>query len=101
MRFASLALDVNLAQPVHELVNLTPRLILCHSVALLQLPNQLIALPIDRGQVVIGQLAPLFLQLPGILLPLTFYLVPIHGCLLFVRPSHRVAEDQTGDPMKT
>src|SRR4030088_772367 len=65
-----------------KLVNLAFRLFLCNSVALLDLANELIALPADHLKVITGQLAPLLLDLSQRLLPLSFNLLPVHGNLL-------------------
>jgi uncharacterized membrane protein YtjA (UPF0391 family) len=78
----SLATNIRVAQLADKVVNLVLSPILFHAIAFLELTDQLLALSTDRSQIVIGQLAPLFPQLSGILLPFPLDLIPIHCCLL-------------------
>jgi hypothetical protein len=57
-------------------------LIAFDTIALLQATNELVLLPLDRLEVVIGELAPLCANVSPKLLPLTFNLIPIHRSLL-------------------
>src|SRR5690606_33833713 len=50
------------------------------AVALLDPPDQLVALPLGLLQVVIGELAPLLPGAPHELLPVALELIPIHAC---------------------
>ena len=56
-------------------------LILGHAVALLQLALELIALAVDGGEVVVGELAPLLLDLARQLFPITLDAILIHDGL--------------------
>ena len=53
-------------------------LILCVTIALLQLTFELLALTVDRRQIVVGQLSPLLLDFAGKLLPIAFSRIPVH-----------------------
>ena len=74
------------AEPVHLLglperqlrVNFVPG----KSVRLLDLPGQLVALAGDDVELVVGELAPLFLDAALELLPVAFDAVPVHAALL-------------------
>src|SRR6266852_4074880 len=66
-----------------KIVYLAFRLVLGHTVAFLNLANELIALPANHLEIIVCQLAPLRLNLSDRLLPLPFDLVPVHGNLLF------------------
>jgi len=55
-------------------------LILLITVPLLYLTFELISPTIDRGQVVIRELAPLFFDLALNLLPISLDSIPIHAC---------------------
>jgi hypothetical protein len=48
-----IAIDIRLGQRAGEFVNLLFRLVFGHAVSFLELPDQLVALPVDRCQVVI------------------------------------------------
>ena len=52
------------------------------TVALLDLAFELLALAVNRGKVVVSELAPLFLDLSDELLPVTFDTIPINETLL-------------------
>src|SRR3569623_1934778 len=54
-----------------------------HAIAFLDLSGQLLATALDGVEIVVGELAPLFLELAFHLLPVAFDNVPIHGSLLF------------------
>src|SRR3979409_1369375 len=62
-----------------DLIHLTSGILLRDSVAFLDLADQLIALPGDHLQVVVGQPSPLFFGLAPGLFPFSFDLIPIHG----------------------
>src|SRR5262245_26363710 len=64
-----------------ELADLLGRLFLAEAVALLDLAEQEVALALDGGQVVVGKLAPLFLDLALDLLPLALDHVGFHRIL--------------------
>src|SRR5581483_2890595 len=66
------------AEVAGELVELALGTLLLVAVPLAELAGELVALPGDRGQVVVGQLAPLLLHLPGHLLPVPGDLIPVH-----------------------
>src|SRR5580693_5868306 len=51
------------------------------TVALLDFAFKLLALAVYRGNVVVSELAPLFLDLADELLPITFNTIPIHETL--------------------
>ena len=59
-------------------------LILGVAVARLDLAFQLLTVAVDLGNVVVGELAPLLLDLAGHLLPIAFDAIPVHGVLLVV-----------------
>lgn len=69
-------------QGPRELINLLLRRFLRDSVPLLQLSGELVALASDLLKIIVGQLAPLLLQLPRALLPLAFHLFQFIGVLL-------------------
>jgi len=48
------------------------------AVALLNFSAELVALTSDAGQIIIGELAPLFLCFAGYLLPVALNAVPVH-----------------------
>src|SRR3569833_3720034 len=54
-----------------------------HAIAFLDLSGPLLATALDGIEIVVGELAPLFLELAFHLLPVAFDNVPIHGSLLF------------------
>src|SRR5690606_25292546 len=60
-------------------LDLTLGLVLGNAVTFLNLARELVALAGDDVEVVVGQLAPLLLDLALHLLPVTFDAVPIHG----------------------
>src|SRR5262245_8720882 len=61
-----------------EVVHLLLGLVLLVPIPLLELAQELVLLAADERPVVVGQLAPLRLELAGQLLPAAFDLVPIH-----------------------
>src|ERR1700730_1853374 len=63
-------------------VDVLTDLIFGQPVALLNLAFELVAFPVDRGQVVVGELGPLFLDLAFDLFPVSFNTIPIHACLV-------------------
>jgi hypothetical protein len=66
-------------------VDIAARLIFCQSRSLLEPAFQLITLAIDRGQIIIRDLAPLLLDLPPKLFAVTFDPIPVHdGSPIFV-----------------
>src|ERR1044071_4669744 len=69
---------------VDPAIDLLLRLVLGDAVALLDAANELVLLAVDDGDVVLGQLAPLLLDLAGELLPVAFNAIPIHLSLLWV-----------------
>jgi hypothetical protein len=79
------------AEPV---VDLFPQLILRIPVTRLNFAFELIPVPIDLGNLVIGEAASLLLYLAGELLPIAFDAVPIHGVLLLGDERSRLRESQ-------
>src|SRR3954451_5306237 len=67
---------------VDPAIDLALRLVLGKAVAFLDAANELVLLAVDDGDVVLGQLAPLLLDLAGELLPVAFNAIPIHLSLL-------------------
>src|SRR5512135_3569148 len=65
-------------QRIRELVEFFFRLVFCVAVPLLEEAGELVALPGDGRQVVVGQLAPLLFHFAGELLPVARDLIPIH-----------------------
>src|SRR6476620_6322066 len=65
-------------------VDVAPHTVAFPTITLLELAFQLIALPVDRGEIIVSELAPLFLDLAFDLLPIAFDSVPIHFGLLFL-----------------
>lgn len=63
-------------QPV---VHVALHLVACIAVVLLEEPFELIAIAVDRGQVVISELAPLLLDLALEFLLIAFNAIPVHG----------------------
>src|SRR5690606_6215119 len=55
------------------------------AIALLDLAGQHVALALNHIQIVVGELAPLLLDLPDQLLPVALDDVAIHACLLGVK----------------
>jgi len=53
-----------------------------HAVALLDFPDELLALAADDLDIIVGELAPFFLELSLVLLPFTFKSVPNSWVLL-------------------
>src|SRR5688572_32371811 len=80
-------------QPLEPIVDLIPGLILRVAIALLNLAFELIALAVDLGQIIIGEFAPLLLDLAGELFPVTLDAIPIHENILRVRLSLMVRPD--------
>ena len=66
-------------QSNREFVEFLLRLFLFVAISFLDAADQLISLSSDHGQLVVGQLAPLLLDLAGQLLPIAFDLIPVHG----------------------
>jgi hypothetical protein len=64
-------------------VDLALGLVLRNAIALLETAGELLALALDHVEVVIGELAPLLLNLAFELLPVSFNAIPIHHSLLF------------------
>src|SRR5687768_12929412 len=60
-----------------ELVEFSLGLLLLVAVALLDLAGELVAFAGDRREVVVGELAPLFLHLAGKLFPVALHLIPV------------------------
>src|SRR5580658_3802916 len=75
-----------LVQRPDELVRLLFGDVLGGAVSLLKLADKLLSPSIDHVEIIVGQLAPLLLHPPFVLLPLTFHLIPIH---LFLLGRHR------------
>src|SRR5438046_918066 len=67
---------------VHFLLGALPRV----AVAFLDLPGQLVEVAFDLAKLVIGELAPLSLDVTRQLLPLSFERVAIHGVSLQYTP---------------
>jgi hypothetical protein len=65
-----------LAIPV---VNVLLDLILGEAITLLDLTFELIPATVDGGEVIVGELAPLLLDLACDLLPVSFNTIPVHG----------------------
>src|SRR6266536_2168683 len=74
-------IDVLLVEPLQFVFRLLARI----SVALTDDPGELVELALGHGQVIIGQLAPLFLHLAPELLPLPGNDVAVHLGLLSPR----------------
>src|SRR5262245_45985221 len=68
---------------VSPLLDLTLGLVLGNAIPLLYAANQLVLLPVDGRQVIVGQFAPLLLHLAGKLLPVPFDSIPVHDSLLW------------------
>src|ERR671913_2055381 len=64
--------------PLDPAIDLALCLVLGDAVALLDTANELVLLAVDDRNVVLGQLAPLLLDLAGELLPVAFNAIPIH-----------------------
>jgi hypothetical protein len=64
---------------------------------LLQPARKLGTLALDHIEVVVGELAPLLLNLAFELFPVAFDAIPIHGFLLFLRHSE-MAKEPWGQP---
>src|ERR1700675_4535809 len=62
-------------QPV---VDVLAHHVFCQAIALLDLAFELVALAVDCGQIVVGELTPLLLDLAFGLLPVSFDAVPVH-----------------------
>jgi hypothetical protein len=72
---------VSVAERIEPIVDVLLGLILGQAVALLQLAFELLALAVDDSEVVIGELAPLLLDLARHLFLVPFDLIPIHDGL--------------------
>src|SRR5262245_6060756 len=57
-------------------------LVAADAVGFLHLADQLVALAVDLGDLIVGQLAPLGLDLAAELLPVAFDAIPVHALLL-------------------
>jgi len=66
-------------QSVGEIVHLAFRIVFGNSITFLNFSHQLPTLSFDHFQIAVRQLSPFLSDFSGILLPFTFYLVPIHG----------------------
>src|SRR6476659_234920 len=60
-------------------IDLFAGLIFGVAVALLKTTLQLVALAVDRGEIIVSEFAPLFLHLAFYLFPISFNSVPVHG----------------------
>jgi hypothetical protein len=65
-------------QCLHKLVRLLLRGVFHVAVVMLNLSNELLAPAVDDVDIVIGELAPLFLDLAFVLLPFALNLIPVH-----------------------
>src|SRR5579864_7674530 len=76
--------------------------VLRDAIGLLQLSGQLIALARDLIDLVVRELSPLFLHLPGHLLPVPLNAIPIHPCSFVNGPmrSSRIRIDAMDMPCK-
>ena len=63
---------------VYEFVGFLLGFFFRDAVAFLDFANELIALAANHFEIAIGKLAPLHFYLPGGLLPLACYLIPVH-----------------------
>jgi hypothetical protein len=72
------ALAPRLRLRIQPIINILAHHVLGQTVALLNLALELIALTVDLADVVVGQLAPLFLDFALGLLPVSFDPIPIH-----------------------
>jgi hypothetical protein len=70
--------SLNSGRHSEPVVHFLADLILGIPVAILDLSFQLIAAPVDRREVVIGEFAPLLLDPTRELLPVTFDAIPVH-----------------------
>src|SRR5271156_5217204 len=66
-------------QGFHELIRFLLGNLPGGAVVFLDLADENMAPSVDYVQVIVGQLAPLFLDLAFVLLPFAFHLVPVHG----------------------
>src|SRR5262245_35051023 len=73
-------------------VDLALGIVLGNAVALLKPARKLGALALDHIEVVVGELAPLLLNLALELFPVAFHAVPIHGFLLLLGISELAKE---------
>jgi hypothetical protein len=71
----------DLVQPISPILHLPLRLILRDAISFLHATDELVLLAVDNSQVIFSELAPLFLDLAGDLLPVAFDAVPIHHFL--------------------
>ena len=62
-------------------INLFAGLVLSVAVARLETTLQLVALAVDRGEIIVSEFAPLLLHLAFYLFPISFNSVPVH-CLI-------------------
>ena len=80
-----------------KLLQLVLGFVLGNAVPLLNRAQQLIALAFDLVEIVVGQLAPLFLDLAAELLPLAFGNIPIHRCSPSCKTQTSYAESSRRD----
>ena len=66
------------ALALRPLVDLLARHVPLNAVAFLNPPLQLLSLAVDEGEIVVGQLAPLLLNLALGLFPVSFNSIPVH-----------------------
>src|SRR4051812_16028185 len=66
---------------IEPAVDLGLRLVLGVTVVLLEAAFELVTLAVDDVQVIVGELAPLFLGLASELFPVSFDTIPIHGSI--------------------
>src|SRR5262245_44960488 len=72
------SIDVDVAEPGLESAHLTLGLVLREAILLLHLADELVALAVNDVELIVGQLAPLLLDLALELLPVAFDAIPIH-----------------------
>src|SRR6266540_3459288 len=71
-------------------LDLAVGLIAGYPVSFLDLADQFVALAVDLRERVVGELAPLLLDLTRHLLPVSFHTIPIHGALLVLMDTARL-----------
>src|SRR5271168_4387090 len=81
---------------VQPIVDVLARPVLCQAVTFVNFAFELIALAIDLGKIVVGELAPLLLDLSFSLLPISFHAVPIHRYSPALLALHRKHSDLAG-----
>ncbi|CAH1654058.1 hypothetical protein CHELA1G11_10725 [Hyphomicrobiales bacterium] len=75
--------DPALVGSFEPVIDLPLGFVLRDAIALLQLSGEFRAFTLHDIQIVVGELAPLLLQIPLELLPVTFNAIPIHITLLY------------------